>query len=342
MENKKYTSLRDIARELGVSAATVSRALHGSKEISRGMRERVQLLAKQMNYRPNPFAMSLRHNAPHTIGVMMPDIVTHFYASILKGIEETAVSNDYFVIITSSNESFEHEKRNLENLANLRVEGIIACLSQETTDYSRFLALKDIGLPLVFFDRVCLTDQFSSVIADGDLSAQVATQHLIDSGSRRIAFIGGANHLDIVKRRKHGYLEALRQNRMAIEPELVECRKIDYDEGKIATEKLLALSNPPDAILAMNDTLAFAAMEVIKSHGLRIPDDVALIGYTDERHANYVEPKLSAISHQTYKMGQYACQLMLDQIHGDTDVHQIVVPTQLHIRESSVKRRTCE
>ena len=342
MENKKYTSLRDIARELGVSAATVSRALHGSKEISRGMRERVQLLAKQMNYRPNPFAMSLRHNAPHTIGVMMPDIVTHFYASILKGIEETAVSNDYFVIITSSDESFEHEKRNLENLANLRVEGIIACLSQETTDYSRFLALKDIGLPLVFFDRVCLTDQFSSVIADGDLSAQVATQHLIDSGSRRIAFIGGANHLDIVKRRKHGYLEALRQNRMAIEPELVECRKIDYDEGKIATEKLLALSNPPDAILAMNDTLAFAAMEVIKDHGLRIPDDVALIGYTDERHANYVEPKLSAISHQTYKMGQYACQLMLDQIHGDTDVHQIVVPTQLHIRESSVKRRTCE
>ncbi len=342
MENKKYTSLRDIARELGVSVATVSRALHGSKEISREMRERVQLLAKQMNYRPNPFAMSLRHNAPHTIGVMMPDIVTHFYASILKGIEETAVSNDYFVIITSSNESFEHEKRNLENLANLRVEGIIACLSQETTDYSRFLALKDIGLPLVFFDRVCLTDQFSSVIADGDLSAQVATQHLIDSGSRRIAFIGGANHLDIVKRRKHGYLEALRQNRMAIEPELVECRKIDYDEGKIATEKLLALSNPPDAILAMNDTLAFAAMEVIKSHGLRIPDDVALIGYTDERHANYVEPKLSAISHQTYKMGQYACQLMLDQIHGDTDVHQIVVPTQLHIRESSVKRRTCE
>lgn len=171
----------------------------------------------------------------------------------------------------------------------------------------------------------------------------MATQHLIDSGSRRIAFIGGANHLDIVKRRKHGYLEALRQNGMAIEPELVECRKIDYDEGKIATEKLLALSNPPDAILAMNDTLAFAAMEVIKDpHGLRIPDDVALIGYTDERHANYVEPKLSAISHQTYKMGQYACQLMLDQIHGDTDVHQIVVPTQLHIRESSVKRRTCE
>jgi LacI family transcriptional regulator len=200
--------------------------------------------------------------------------------------------------------------------------------------------MKDIGLPLVFFDRVCLTDEFSSVIADGDRSAQSATQHLIDTGSRRIAFIGGANHLDIVKRRKHGYLEALRQNGLPIDRELVVCRKIDYDEGKIATEKLLALDNPPDAILAMNDTLAFAAMEVIKAHGLRIPADVALIGYTDEQHANYVDPKLSAVSHQTYKMGQYACQLLLEQIHGTSDVRQIVVPTQLQIRESSMKITT--
>ena len=142
-----------------------------------------------------------------------------------------------------------------------------------------------------------LTDQFSSVIADGVQSAQMATQHLLDNGSRRIAFIGGANHLDIVKRRKHGYLEALRDNRIPIEKELVVCRKIDYEEGKIATETLLSLPQPPDAILAMNDTLAFAAMEVIKSHGLSIPGDIAIIGYTDEQHANYVEPKLSAVSH---------------------------------------------
>jgi DNA-binding LacI/PurR family transcriptional regulator len=339
MEDKKYTSLRDIATKLGVSVATVSRALRNSKEISREMCERVQQLAITMNYRPNPFAVSLRHNAPRTIGVMVPDIVTHFYSSILKGIEETAADNGYFVIITSSNESYEHEKRNLENLANMRVEGVIACLSQETTDYAHFLALKAMRLPLVFFDRVCLTEQFSSVIADGDYSAQMATQHLIDTGSQRIAFIGGANHLDIVKRRKHGYLEALRQNHLPIDRELVVCRKLDYEEGKIATEKLLALDTPPDAILAMNDTLAFAAMEVIKAHGLCIPADVALIGYTDEQHANYVEPKLSAVSHQTYRMGQYACQLLLDQIRGSLEVRQVVVPTQLQIRESSVKTK---
>ena len=194
-------------------------------------------------------------------------------------------------------------------------------------------------MPLILFDRVCLTDQFSSVIADGAQSAQMATQHLLDNGSKRVAFIGGANHLDIVKRRKHGYLEALRDNRIPIEKELVVCRKIDYEEGKIATETLLSLPQPPDAILAMNDTLAFAAMEVIKNHGLRIPDDIAIIGYTDEQHANYVEPKLSAVSHQTYKMGETACQLLIDQIKGDRTVKQVVIPTHLQIRESSIKEK---
>ena len=314
MENRKHTSLKDLAQALGVSIPTVSRALKDSPEISRELCAKAKKLAKEMNYRPNPFAMSLRKNAPRIIGVIVPDIVTHFFASILNGIENMAIDNGYFVIITTSHESFEHEKRNIENLVNMRVEGIIACLSQETTDFSHFAALKEINMPLILFDRVCLTDQFSSVIADGAQSAQMATQHLLDNGSKRVAFIGGANHLDIVKRRKHGYLEA-----------------------KIATETLLSLPQPPDAILAMNDTLAFAAMEVIKRHGLRIPDDIAIIGYTDEQHANYVEPKLSAVSHQTYKMGETACQLLIDQIKGDRTVKQVVIPTHLQIRESSIK-----
>ena len=212
MENRKHTSLKDLAQALGVSIPTVSRALKDSPEISRELCAKVKALAKEMNYRPNPFAMSLRKNAPRIIGVIVPDIVTHFFASILNGIENMAIANGYFVIITTSHESYEHEKRNIENLVNMRVEGIIACLSQETTDFSHISALKDINMPLILFDRVCLTDQFSSVIADGAQSAQMATQHLLDNGSKRVAFIGGANHLDIVKRRKHGYLEALREN----------------------------------------------------------------------------------------------------------------------------------
>ena len=340
MENKRYISMKDIAQKLGVSVPTVSRALRNSPEISDELCEKVKTLAKKMNYIPNPFAMSLRRNAPRTIGVIVPDIVTHFFSSIVKGIEETAVANGYFIIITTSSENSEHEKRNIENLVNMRVEGIIACLSQDTTDYSHFLALKEINMPVVLFDRTCLPDQFSTVIADGVESARMATQHFIDNGNHRIAFIGGPNHLDIVRKRKHGYLEALRANNIPIEKELVVCRKIDYREGKIAAEQLLSLTNPPDAILAMNDTLAFAAIDVIKSHHLRIPDDIAIIGYTDEEHANYVEPKLSAVCHQTYEMGQSACELLLSQIKGDTKVKQIIVPTQLQIRKSSMKGRS--
>lgn len=320
MKSQKHTSLKDIAQALGVSVPTVSRALKDSPDISRALCEKAKWMAREMNYRPNPFALSLRKNAPRIIGVVVPDIVTHFFASILNGIENMAVKNGYFVIITTSHESYEHEKRNVENLVNMRVEGIIACLSQETTDYTHFAELKDINMPLIMFDRVCLTDQFSSVVADGEHSAQMATQHLLDNGCKRVAFIGGANHLDIVKRRKHGYLEALRNNKIPIEKELVVCRKIDYEEGKIAAQTLLALPNPPDAILAMNDTLAFAAIEVIKSHGLRVPNDIALIGYTDEQHANYIEPKLSAVSHQTYEMGETACLLLIDQIRGDKEI----------------------
>ena len=339
MKSQKHTSLKDIAQALGVSVPTVSRALKDSPDISRALCEKAKWMAREMNYRPNPFALSLRKNAPRIIGVVVPDIVTHFFASILNGIENMAVKNGYFVIITTSHESYEHEKRNVENLVNMRVEGIIACLSQETTDYTHFAELKDINMPLIMFDRVCLTDQFSSVVADGEHSAQMATQHLLDNGCKRVAFIGGANHLDIVKRRKHGYLEALRTNKIPIEKELVVCRKIDYEEGKIAAETLLALPNPPDAILAMNDTLAFAAIEVIKSHGLRVPNDIALIGYTDEQHANYIEPKLSAVSHQTYEMGETACLLLIDQIRGDKAIRQVMIPTHLQIRESSIKNK---
>ena len=339
MKSQKHTSLKDIAQALGVSVPTVSRALKDSPDISRALCEKAKWMAREMNYRPNPFALSLRKNAPRIIGVVVPDIVTHFFASILNGIENMAVKNGYFVIITTSHESYEHEKRNVENLVNMRVEGIIACLSQETTDYTHFAELKDINMPLIMFDRVCLTDQFSSVVADGEHSAQMATQHLLDNGCKRVAFIGGANHLDIVKRRKHGYLEALRNNKIPIEKELVVCRKIDYEEGKIAAQTLLALPNPPDAVLAMNDTLAFAAIEVIKSHGLRVPNDIALIGYTDEQHANYIEPKLSAVSHQTYEMGETACLLLIDQIRGDKAIRQVMISTHLQIRESSIKNK---
>jgi len=249
-----------------------------------------------------------------------------------------ATQNGYFAIITSSYEQYEREKQCVDHLINIRVEGIIACLSQETKNFSHFEDLANANIPIILFDRVCLTNIFSSVVADNSESARQVTLHLLNNGSKRIGFIGGSNHLDIVKQRKHGYLEALREKGIPIERELVVCEKMTYDEGMEATKKLLCLPNPPDAIVAMNDTLAFAAMKEIKQRGLRIPGDVALVGYTDEMHACYVEPNLTAVTHQTYKMGEAACNLLLNQLKNGEDIKQVVIPTQLQIRDSSIKR----
>lgn len=337
MAKSNPVSLKDLAKELNVSISTVSRALKNSPEISSEMRVKVKALAKERNYRPNPFAMSLLKNSPRIIGILVPDIVTHFYSSIISGISDVARRNNYSVIISSSYEQYELEKQCLEDLINIRVEGIIACLSQETVDYSHFEVLHEQNMPVVFFDRICLPSKFSSVVTDNVESAQKATNHFLKSGAKRVAFIGGANHLEIVKQRKHGYLQALRENNLSIEKNLVYCKHINYEEGYAGTCKLLKLENPPDAILAMNDSLAFGAMKAIKDSGLKIPKDVALIGYTDEDHSNYVEPSLTAVTHQTYKMGEVACELLLEQIRGNGKPKQVIVPSTLSIRDSSIK-----
>lgn len=336
---KHRTSLKDLAQELGVSIATVSRALHSSPEIGLEMQKRVKELAKRLNYRPNPFAQSLRKEAPKVIGVVVPNLVTHYYAAVLDGIEDEARRAGYSVISANTHEDFKDEQQAIDNFISLHVVGIIACLAQSTTDYTHFETLNDMGIPLVFFGRTCMTDRFSSVTANGDEAAQQATQHLIDTGSRRIAFIGGPNHLDMVRRRKHGYLEALRDSRIPIDRELVVCDSIDYDVALQNTIKLLQRPDRPDAIIAFNDILLFAAFNAIKQQNLRIPEDVALIGFTDDVHAQYTTPRLSAIEDQSFQIGQVACQLMLKNISGDTRVRKEIVPQKLVIRDTSAKHR---
>ena len=338
--NKHRTSLKDLAQELGVSIATVSRALRSSPEIGQDMQAKVKELAKRLNYRPNPFAQSLRKEAPRVIGVVVPNLVTHYYAAVLDGIEDEARKEGYSVISANTHEDTEAEIRAIDNFISLHVEGIIACLSQNTTDYSHFEEIANMGIPLVFFGRTCLSDRFSSVTANGDEAAYQATQHLIDTGSRRIAFIGGPNHLDMVKRRKHGYLEALRENRIPIDRTLVACEKIDYQWALDTTTRLLNLpvGERPDAILAFNDIITFAAFTAIKQQGLSIPEDVALIGFTDDVHAQYVTPRMSAIEDQSHQMGKTACQLLLKSISGDSKIYRKIVPQKLVIRETSSRK----
>lgn len=330
--------MKDLAQELGVSIATVSRALRNSPEIGQDMQKKVKELAKRLNYRPNPFAQSLRKEAPRVIGVVVPNLVTHYYAAVLDGIEDEARKEGYSVISANTHEDTEAEIRAIDNFIGLHVEGIIACLSQNTTDYSHFEEIANMGIPLVFFGRTCLTDRFSSVTANGDEAAFRATQHLIDTGSRRIAFIGGPNHLDMVRRRKHGYLEALRENHIPIDRNLVACEKIDYQWAMDTTTRLLKQADRPDAILAFNDIITFAAFTAIKQQDLHIPEDVALIGFTDDVHAQYVTPRMSAIEDQSHQMGQTACQLLLKNINGDSKIYREIVPQKLVIRETSARK----
>ena len=330
------TSLKDLADKLGVSIATVSRALRNSHEVGEEMKVKVKALAKEMNYRPNPFAQSLRKEAPKVIGVIVPNLVTHYFAAVLDGIEDFARRKGYSVLSANSHEDHEHEAQAIENFLDMHVEGIIVCLAQDTVDFSPFLKLKEVGVPLVFFARTCLDDQFSHVIGNGDVAAYDATIHMIDSGAKRVAFIGGPNNLNMVKRRKHGYLQALRDRNIPIERELVACDKIDFEVARANTIRVLENAHP-DAILAFNDIITYAAFDAIKAKGLRIPNDVAIIGFTDGDTAAFVTPRLSVIMDQAHEQGSKACELLMRGIMGDTHVYKEVVPMILKIRESSKK-----
>ncbi len=332
------TSLKDLAEQLGVSIATISRALRNSHEVSPEMREKVQELAKKLNYRPNPFAQSLRKESPKVVGVIVPNLVTHYYAAVLDGIEDYASHEGYSVISANSHENHEREAKAIDNFLNMHVEGIIACLAQDTVDYKPFEELHEQGVPLVFFARTCLENLFSQVVGNGDEAAQEATQHMIDAGARHIAFIGGPNHLDMVRRRKHGYLQALRDNDIPIDRDLVLCDKIDFDTARQNTIRLLKSDKQPDAILAFNDIITYAAFDAIKSCGLTIPDDVAIMGFTDGDTSAFVTPKLSAIVDQAHEQGQRACELLMRAIRGDEKIYRVVVPMILKIRESSEKK----
>lgn len=337
MASQRRTSLKDLAQKLNVSIATVSRALHNSPEIGKEMQERVKALALEMNYRPNLFARGLRKGTPKVIGVVVPNLMNHYYAAIVDGIEREASVHGFTVVSVTSREDVDTERRILNNFMDLHVCGVIACLAQSTTEYSHFNELEKTGASVVFVGRTCMSDRFSSVKANGDEAAQLATQHLIDTGSKKIAFIGGPNHIDMVQRRKHGYLEALRDNRIPIDRSLVACGVIDYDVAVNATMTLLEREDRPDAILAFNDIITFAAFTAIKRMKLKIPDDVALIGFSDDPHTQYVSPRLSVIVDQSEEMGRLSCKLLLDHIAGATKVQTKIVRQKLVIRDTSAK-----
>jgi LacI family transcriptional regulator len=338
-KGKRHVSLKDLAKEIGVSISTVSRALNNHPDISPEVTMKIQKLAAEMNYTPNPLAMGLLKQATRMIGVIVPDLVTHFYSSIISGIEQIAEEKGYYILIASSNETLQKEIKAIENLMKTRVEGLIVCLSQETRSYEHFDRLIKNNIPLVFFDRVCRTDEVPSVVVDNVEAAQKVTKHFYKNGFRRIAYIAGPDHLNISQERTRGYLSGLKSCGLDVRPELLEKCNLSTKDAIKATGRLLDLPEPPDAIFGINDTVAFAAMKEIKSRGLRIPEDVALVGFTDEFHSTVVDPALTSITHPTFEIGQEAARLFFRCIENFEAVpKQIVLNTKLVVRKSSVRQ----
>lgn len=330
----KRISQREIANLLGVNVSTVSRALRGLEGVSSELRQQILTLAKEKGYRPNPFAVSLRYDTTRTIGIIVPDISFNHFAHIVKRIEAEARKEGYMCIITDSDDKYETEKNCLELLINMHVEGIIICPSQETVDFTHLQRLRKIHIPVVLFDRDANIDISSVVINDAD-SARQATRTLIDGGAKRIAFLGGPNRMKQTTERKHGYIEALRENNLPIIKELVKCSYVNYNTGLTDTLELLDLPEPPDAIIATHGLLVGSAIRAIESRGLRIPEDVSLIGYMSDWVSDVMSPRISFIKQNQREMGAKAFRLLYDQLNGDTCVQHVIVKARLEIRDST-------
>ncbi len=336
---KRRISLKDIAKELRVSISTVSRGLRDHPDISHEMIVRIKELAGLRNYSPNPMAMGLLKQRTKMIGVIVPDLVTHFFSSVISGIEEVAKEKGYFVIVSPSNESYLKEKENIGNLMKARVEGFIVCLSQETTDYSHFMQIIEAEIPLVFFDRVCLKEMVPTVTADSFEAALGITHHFFENDAHRIAYISGPDHLNISDERRMGYLQGLKDCGLKFCPEYLEKCDLSPLSAANATLRLLTLPTPPDAIFGINDTVVFAAMKEIRKFGLSVPKDILLVGFTDEFHATVVHPMLTSVTHPTNEMGRVAANLFFELVENmDLPPKSIELKTRLVIRESSVKK----
>lgn len=341
MIKSSQITIKDIARELKVSASTVSRALKNHPDISQATKDAVMALAKKMDYQPNSIALSLRKSKSHTIGVIIPQIVHHFFSSAISGIEEVAHNKGYSVLFCQSNESYKRELENTKTLMSSRVDGFIISLSRETKNFDHFKNIHNKGVPMVFFDRVCDELETSKIVVDDEEGAFSAVEHLISIGCKRIAHIKGPSALNISQFRLNGYLEALKRHHIEVKDELIVKGGLSKESGYKMTKQLLELPEPPDAIFCFNDPLAIGALMAIKESKFKAPDDVAVVGFSDEPAVSLLDPPLTTVAQPSFDMGKLATQRLFQQVENlDTyEPKKEVLKTTLIIRGSSMRTK---
>jgi LacI family transcriptional regulator len=338
---EKEITIYDIANKLGVSPATVSRALNDNPSINAQTRKKINALAEKLGYRHNPFASSLRLQKTQTIGVILHELNSYFITSVLAGIEKVVTEAKYNLIIVHSAENANLEIANARNLFHKRVDGVIASLSFDTEDLSHFKQFQNKHIPVVFFDRVFENSDGAKVIINNFQAGYDATTHLIEQGCKRIAHITSSLKRNVYSERKRGYKQALEDHKMKFDEKLVVIDGFKEDDATRSAKRILAMKPLPDGIFITNDFCAAVVMQQLKDAGLRIPQDIAIVGFNNDNIGKVVSPKLTTINYPGFEMGQVAARSLINHLKGLWDMsltNTMIIKSELIIRESSLKK----
>ena len=340
VKEKKEVTIYDIADKLGVSTATVSRALQNNPSTSLSTRKKINALAESMGYRPNLFASSLRSQKTHTIGVILHELNSSFITSVLAGIEKIASEAKYNLIIVHSAESVMLEKVNVLNLFNKRVDGIIASLSFDTENLSHFEQFKNKNIPVVFFDRVFEKGDDAKVIINNFQAGYDATAHLIEQGCKRIAIVTSSLKRNVYSERTRGYKQALVDHHMKFDEKLLIVDGLREEDAIRSAKHILSMKTLPDGIFITNDFCAAVIMQSLKDAGIQIPRDIAIVGFNNDNIGKVVSPKLTTVNYPGFEMGKVAAHNLINHLKGIWDLSlssTVVIKSELIIRESSLK-----
>lgn len=340
MTAPKRTSLNDIARQLGVSVSTVSRALNDHPSISSGLKEKARHLAEELHYIPNTSAVNLKTGRRNTIGIIVPGINRSFFSSAIEGIEDKAYEYGYDVLICQSKDSSERERQIVDSLIG-KVDGVIASIAADTSDHSYYNLLTKVGIQLVLFDRETDKVEAGKVLVNDFLGAKTAVRHLLDQGCRRIFHIGGPNHISIWGERERGYREAMKEAGIDVPEEWILTRQSTKEaEGREAAEEILGKARKsgetlPDALFCAGDFLALGAMLEFQEAGIVIPDDIAIVGFANEPFCSLLPVPLSSVVQFSYTIGEAAGQMLFERLAGQPQVSVVIKP-ELMVRTSSI------
>jgi LacI family transcriptional regulator/LacI family repressor for deo operon, udp, cdd, tsx, nupC, and nupG len=340
MDEKAPMTMKDIAKEFGISVATVSRALKDSPRISEERRKAIQQYAREHNFYPNIIGAALRHNRvmpSRMIGVIVPEFTHYYFSSILTGIEEAAAARGFNIMVALSGEKYEREVSICENFHRYKVCGVIVSQAKDTKNYDHYQRLLDAGIPLVFYDRICTGVNASRVVVDDYMGAYNAVSHLIETGCKHIAFYGSPMQLEISKNRFNGYKDALLKHGLAVDESIIRVCDNRAD-AEVLTPDILAMENRPDGFFAVNDDTAIGILYTVKHAGFRVPDDISICGFTNGQRAVACDPMLTTVEQRGHRVGEEAAQILMDKVEGLIPLEKVekrIVRTRLVIRGTS-------